>query len=373
MIQFYRKYWKTAFDIGLIILTVFLIMWVFSYLYAIATPIFIAFVVFFITEPLANILNRKGLKKSIATGISMILFILIILGSLLVAGAVFIQQMSSLAAALPEYAEIFEEQFSIHLGNVQNELSTLPPDLLEKAKQYAGSIAESGAKIAKDILIYLLGTLGSVSTFLFNFLIAIILAFFLSVEISDWKKLANDKTPKTFKLAFQFLKENVLKGIAGYIKAQLKLISITFIIIYVSLLLLRVENAFSVALLAAVFDLLPLLGVSSVFIPWIIYLLIVGNTVLAIWLSALLIIVLLFRQIFEPKITGDTLGVSAFTTLAFMVVSLSLFGVAGLILSPILIILIKALYDQGYLQKWIRLPEDEYDSPDSPDEPLKFK
>lgn len=66
------------------------------------------------------------------------------------------------------------------------------------------------------------------------------------------------------------------------------------------------------------------------------------------------------------KITGESLGVSAFTTLAFMIVSLSLFGVAGVILSPVLIILLKALYTQGYFQRWIRKPEDEYAQGRSP-------
>lgn len=97
------------------------------------------------------------------------------------------------------------------------------------------------------------------------------------------------------------------------------------------------------------------------FIPWIIYLFIVGQTTLAIWLSAVLLVILLVRQILEPKLVGDSLGVSAFTMLSFMIVSLSLFGVAGLILSPILIILIKSLNDQGYLKRWIRKPAEEYE------------
>jgi predicted PurR-regulated permease PerM len=198
----------------------------------------------------------------------------------------------------------------------------------------------------------------SFSTFLVNFLIGIILAYFLSIEIGDWKKLAREKTPNTFKVAFTFLRENVLKGIGTYLKAQLKLISITFAIIYIVLLFLGVNNAFSISVLAAIFDVLPLLGVATLFIPWIIYLFAIGNSTLAFWLLGLLGVVVLMRQILEPKITGDSLGVSAFTTLAFMIISLSLFGIAGLILSPILIILIKALIDQGYLQQWIRKPED---------------
>jgi len=121
-----------------------------------------------------------------------------------------------------------------------------------------------------------------------------------------------------------------------------------------------VENFFVISVVAAIFDVLPLLGVSTIFVPWIVFLFVTGKTGLAVGLTVLWLLVVLTRQILEPKITGDSLGVSAFTTLAFMVVSLSLFGVMGLVLSPVLIILIKALHDQGYLRRWIRLPADEF-------------
>jgi predicted PurR-regulated permease PerM len=170
--------------------------------------------------------------------------------------------------------------------------------------------------------------------------------------------MAKTNTPQTFKTAFAFLKENVFIGIVGYLKAQMKMVTITFLVILICLFIFGVNSAFSIALLAGVFDLLPLLGVSTVFIPWIIYLFAVGQSTLAIELSILLVVVILVRQILEPKITGDSLGVSAFTMLSAMIISLSLFGISGLILSPILIILLKALHEQGYLKRWIRLPED---------------
>ncbi|MGO4274324.1 AI-2E family transporter, partial [Paenibacillus sp. TAF58] len=60
MISFYKKYWRTAFDIALIVLTVYLFMLLFSYLYRIATPIFLALIIFMMIEPFARFLNRKG-------------------------------------------------------------------------------------------------------------------------------------------------------------------------------------------------------------------------------------------------------------------------------------------------------------------------
>jgi sporulation integral membrane protein YtvI len=349
-----------VFDIGLMVLTIYLFMLTFSYLYRIATPIFLAFVIYAIIEPLAKFLNRRGMKKSIATAISTLLFIILILAVFIGLGAIFTAQIYSLSQKIPGYALTLQDQIVNNTAYWQSKLDSLPPDIVDKAKEYSRVVTEKGAYLATLFLGWIFSMLTSFSSFVVNFTIGIILAYFLSIEIDTWKRLASDKTPRTFKSAFFFLKENVLKGIVSYLKAQIKLISITFIIIFLALLLLGVKNVFSIALLAAFFDVLPLLGVSTVFIPWIIYLFIVGNTSLAIWISVVLGVVILVRQILEPKITGDSLGVSAFTMLSFMIISLSLFGVAGLILSPILIILIKALMEQGYLKRWIRLPAEEY-------------
>jgi sporulation integral membrane protein YtvI len=362
MITFYKRYWRTAFDIGLIVLTVFLIMWTFSFLYRIATPIFLSFIIYWMIEPFARFLHKRKMKKSLATAISMLLFIIVIVS--LIAGAVliFISQITNLVDKLPVYTRIVQEQIVVQTDNLTNRFDSLPDNLSDKVNELGGLVASKASFIIGWLLSHLISMLSSFSTFVINFVAAIILAYFLSVEIEAWKRFAKEQTPSTFKKAGAFLRDNVLKGISGYLKAQMMLITLTFTLVFISLLALGVNNAFSISLLAAFVDVIPLLGVTAVFIPWIIYLFIVGQTSLAIWLSAVLIVILLVRQILEPKLVGDSLGVSAFTMLSFMIVSLSLFGVAGLVLSPVLIILIKSLSDQGYLKRWIRRPAEEYDS-----------
>lgn len=361
MLSFYKKYSRTAFDIALMIVTVYLFMLLFSYLYRIATPIFLAFVIFAAIEPLAKFLHRKGLKKSLATAVSMMVFVTVILVVLIGAGIIFTTQILNIAEKIPHYKDILLREITRNVDFWTIKFEALPSGVTEKLEEYSSNIAGYVSSAASWLLTRLAGWLTSVSSFVVNFIVGIILAYFLSVEIELWKRLAGEKTPGTFKKAFFFLKENVLLGIVAYIKAQLKLVSITFVLVFVGLLVLGVKNTFSISLLSAVFDVLPLLGISTVFIPWIAYLFIVGETALAISLSVLLAVIIIVRQIMEPKITGESLGVSAFTVLSFMIVSLSIFGVAGLILSPILIILIRALYKQGYLKRWIHLPEEEFE------------
>jgi sporulation integral membrane protein YtvI len=358
MIPFWRKYWRTAFDIALLLFTVYVFMLLFSFLYRIATPVFLSFVIYLIIEPPARFLHRRGMKKSIATAISTLLFILVILGALTGAGILMVSQTISLTGKFGEYAKLLQDQIALRADELHQKYQALPEEVTANIKTYAGKLAGYVSTLAARFLGSLVGVLTSVSAFVVNFAVGIVLAYFLSIEIEAWKKFAAERTPGTFKKAFEFLRENVIKGIVTYLKAQLKLISITFCIVFAGLLALGVPNVFTLAVLSAVFDVLPLLGVPTLFIPWILYLFIVGNTHLAVALTVLLVVTILVRQFLEPKITGDSLGVSAFTMLSFIIISLSLFGVAGVFLSPVLIITIKALLDQGYLQKWIHLPSD---------------
>ncbi|MEK4119981.1 AI-2E family transporter [Paenibacillus sp. FSL W8-0919] len=376
MLPLYKKYWRTAFDIGLIVLTVYLIMFIFSKLYQIAAPVFLSFLVFLIIEPFSRFLHRRGLPKPFAAAISVLLFLLIILGILFGAGAIIVSQFLHLQDNLPDYTRTLQRHFSETVLFLQNKLEALPPDLTLRLNGYFEDITNIATEAAQSFLHYIVGFMGSFSAFIANFGVAIILAFFLSTEIGSWRKIAKDKTPKTFKTAFLFLKNNVFKAIGSYLKAQLKLVSITFVIVYIGLLILGTGNSLSIALICAVFDVLPLLGVPVILIPWIIYLFIVSNTGLAVGLIVLLSVVVISRQLLEPKITGNSIGVSsAFLMLSFMMISLSIFGVAGLILAPILLILIKELIAQGYLQQWIHLPSEEFDvspweftpSPDKPE------
>lgn len=302
MLPLYKKYWRTFFDIGLVVLTVYLVMLGFSKLYQLAAPIFLSFFVFLLIEPLARFLNRKGLGKPFASAISVLLFLIILLGVLFGAGLLIATKALQFSDSLPQYTKMLQMHFKETTTYLQHQIDALPSDLTTKINGYFTNATNILSKWMVSFFKYMVGVLGSFSSFMGNFGVAIILAFFLSMEIKDWRKIAHDKMPKTFKTAFAFVQGNVFKAIGSYLKAQLILISITFVIVLVSLFILRTGNEITMALVCAVFDVLPLLGVSTILIPWIIYLFIVGNTSLAIGLLVLLAVVLIVRQLLEPKI-----------------------------------------------------------------------
>ncbi|MDM5276072.1 AI-2E family transporter [Paenibacillus silvae] len=372
MLPLYKKYGRTVFDIALLVLTVYVIMFTFSKLYHIAAPVFLSFIVFWMIEPLARFLHRKGLPKVLGTTISLLLFLGLITAGFFGVGFFIVSQISDLQVNFPGYVELIQREFTNLVLLIQDKSDALPEGILDKINEYFATLSGFLSKWVTSGAQFIIGFLSSFSSFITNFGIAIILAFFLSIEIESWRKFARAKMPKTLKTANDFMRTHVFKTIRSYIKAQIIMMLITFVLIYAGLLILGTSNAFTIAAVCAIFDLVPLLGVPVIFIPWIIYLLIVGDSVLAIGLIVILAVTMLTRQLLEPKISGNSIGVSsAYLMLSFMLISLSIFGLAGVVLSPVLLILLKELLQQGYLQKWIHLPQDEFDSSplvmDSPD------
>jgi sporulation integral membrane protein YtvI len=120
-----------------------------------------------------------------------------------------------------------------------------------------------------------------------------------------------------------------------YIRACLLLGLLTFLLSFIGLAVLRVPYAFILALLLAVVDLLPLLGTGIILIPWAVISLLLGQIRLGIGLLVLYGVASLVRQILEPKLIGEGLGLHPLFSLLAMYAGLRLFGVGGMILAPL--------------------------------------
>ena len=126
-----------------------------------------------------------------------------------------------------------------------------------------------------------------------------------------------------------------------YLRAYLLIMLITFAEVLIGLLILKIPYAFLIALGVAFVDLLPIFGAGTVLIPWAIVCFILKDVGTATGLLILYAITTIVRQVIEPKIVGTSLGIHPLITLFAMVAALELFGVAGMVLSPFILIIIK--------------------------------
>ena len=138
-----------------------------------------------------------------------------------------------------------------------------------------------------------------------------------------------------------------LKGLSfRYARAYLLLLGITFAVLFLGFSILGVDYAFLLALLVAVVDMLPILGVGTVLVPWAIVMLIQHNYYLGFGLLILYFAALILRQIIEPRLIGHSLGLHPLLTLFATYVGWELLGFFGMIVGPLVALLVKSTLGQ---------------------------
>ncbi|NLU25508.1 MAG: sporulation integral membrane protein YtvI [Clostridiales bacterium] len=148
------------------------------------------------------------------------------------------------------------------------------------------------------------------------------------------------------------VKANLFSTLGKWLKAELILFVITFVQLFLGLLLIRQKYALLLSLLIALVDALPVFGIGTVLIPWALLCFLAGNVPRGIALIAIYAVISLVRSIMEPKIMAAQAGLSPLVALAAMYIGFCTFGVVGMILFPILLLFIKQLHDGGYLKIW---------------------
>jgi len=118
-----------------------------------------------------------------------------------------------------------------------------------------------------------------------------------------------------------------------------------------------------IALVIAVFDILPVAGSGGILIPWALFSLIYGNYKQAVGLIIMYIIITVIRQYIEPKIVGTSLGVHPIVTLMGLYFGLKLFGFIGMFIVPLTVMTLKAFNDAGRINIWKSSPEKEAEPP----------
>jgi predicted PurR-regulated permease PerM len=98
------------------------------------------------------------------------------------------------------------------------------------------------------------------------------------------------------------------------------------------------------ALLIGFIDALPILGAGTVFVPWIIIEFLNMNKSLAFSLLGLYIIILVVRQLLEPKLVSNKIGIHPIFTLLAMYTGFKLIGILGMLFGPIVLIIIKSIF-----------------------------
>ena len=142
------------------------------------------------------------------------------------------------------------------------------------------------------------------------------------------------------------------KTALGFGKAQAILFCVNFVVVTIGMIIVGLGWWSPLVAVAVSFlDLLPVIGSGIVFVPWAIIALIAKNPHMAIAVGATYIAMVVLRMILDPIITGKSVGLSPWITLAASVGGLILFGGAGMILGPVIAAVANVLYRVFFKKK----------------------
>ena len=351
-----RLWLRLGLRLGVAIASVWLLLRVGLPLLNLLMPFVAALILAWMLNPAIRFLQKKlGWKRNVLS-LVLVLVCIFVLGAL-AAGLVYSlvsQVISFLQNWQPLWADTMYALDSI-TGALEEFLKPLPGEtyaqlsaLLERAVGWLGDVVP-------QLLTRAAGSVGNVAMSLpawtIGFVIFLMASYFISADYPHLRFKLTRSIPKEFRGFFADVKRVAVDAFGGYVKAELILSGVIFVILLVGFLVMGEPYALLLAFILGVMDFIPIIGSGTMMVPWAVVDVLTGDYRHALGLMAVWGLVALFRRVAEPKILGDQTGLSPLLSLVSVYVGMKLRGVAGMILGPILCLVALNLIRSGVLDR----------------------
>ena len=352
------KYLKILFNylfaIIMAVLVIFVLPWALEFFW----PFVVAAIIAAIANPLVRFLEKKMKIKRRAGSVVVIVLTIAVVGAACY-GIIYVlatqvvgfftsapdmwakvngsirnlsQEMSSRYELLPKGSKDFFE----NLGeNIYDSLSSLGSSIGERAAQSAGN----GVKNAP--------------LFLVGIIMCVLASYLFVAEREQIGKFARRILPKHLQERFAIVTQTMKSAVGGYFKAQFKIMGFVYIVLFAGFLVLGIDYAFLIALIIALLDFLPFFGTGAAMWPWALYAVIQKDYKFAVGMMIVWGLSQLIRQLIQPKLVGDSIGMPAIPTLILLYVGFRIKGAFGLIVAVPIGMIAYNLYKAGLFSNFI--------------------
>ena len=354
----------------------------YKYAFGVCFPIMFAYVVAVILQRPKNfIVNKTPIKKGFASTICVFALMLIAAAIVVLIGVRAMEEvrgfidyitvqfqnldtivntietaLMSFAGKLPEFiSETATESLAAIFTQIREFIAGTNTELPE---QLTGPLAGFDLSWLSAPITGVLSTATRIPSMIISIVVTIVLACFITADYDLITRFVYCQFPKEKRKDLTRAKQLLKMNLGKMAKAYALIMVVTFTEVFIGLTILKMIGLFSssyiavIAVVTAIVDIIPVLGTGTIVLPWAAYSFITGNIGMGIGLLVLYAVVTVIRQIVEPKLVSNQLGLPPFVTLIAMYLGLKIIGVLGVFILPILAIMLKLLNDEGIIDLW---------------------
>lgn len=345
-------YKKICVHLAVVLCGILFIIFVLPCLAKFFTPLIIAWIIAMMANPLVHFLEKRiKIMRKHGSAIVIVLVIVAIVCLLYMVTAALFTQVSSMVETLPgiyenvmdnlqQFASSLHEKYDIIPANIKNFFSDNESKINEYILAALNSLSTSPVSAVGSVASSI------IDTFIISIL-TLMIAYFFTAGNDKIKASVKRCMPESINESIDIIKNTVFIAIGGYLKACFQIMVVMFIILLLFFVVMRVDYAMPVALITAILDFLPFIGTGTVLMPWAVYSVITGEYLKALALVMAYLLTMIVRRLLEPKLVGDSIGMSPFLTLISMFIGYRLMGMIGLIIGIPVGMVLKEFYEKG--------------------------
>ncbi|HHY38947.1 MAG TPA: sporulation integral membrane protein YtvI [Clostridia bacterium] len=305
-------------------------------------PFVIAAVIAFIIDPVVTYLERSwGVPRGVGAGVALVVLIAALAGLIFLLVSRLVAELDAISSIVPVYYRQVETAIESILEGVIR-----LPDPIRAAIE---GQAARGIVAIQGILATIVDWARALPRTIAGTVIAFLASYFLSKDKDLIGAFLLEIMPGRWRKGLIRAKADLVVSTLGFVQAEAFLIGLSTLISITGLHIIGAKYALAVGLFIGFVDVMPVVGPSAVYWPWIIYNVATGNFLFAVKLALVFAVSSLTRSTLEPRVVGARIGLHPLATLFSLYLGVRLLGVVGLIVGPLVAIFLKSAINSGLI------------------------